>query len=406
MLEENARLRRVDMKWIVYEGRQVLALTDSLRLSGGQTILVPPPLVPLLALCDGSRSATDLESDFTLRTGQVIPTEQVAAFVDGLDRAFLLENRRYREAVAQAMDRYRSAPHRPPRLAGGGYPSDPAQLSASFDRYCEQAGVADAASWEGVAGVISPHIDYNRGWRTYAATWQAARSAVQAAELIIILGTDHAGLPGTMTLTRQSYGTPWGPLPTEVDLVDRLASALGDEAAFAQEPHHLGEHSIELASTWVHYAAGKEPKFVLPVLCGSHDSILGSGGTDVQAIWDAVDIMARAARQRRTLVVAAGDLSHMGPVFGDAAPLGDADKTQVQVLDGEWLEAACTGDSAALTEHILNRRDPTRICGSAPIHYMAHILQGSSGEVLTYEQCPADESFGSLVSIAGVLFSD
>ena len=405
-MEENARLRRIDMKWIVYEGRQVLALTDSLRLSGGQTILVPPPLVPLLALCDGTRNLPELQSDFNLRTGQSIPEDQIRAFVDGLDKAFLLQNRRYREAVAQAMDRYRSAPHRPPRLAGAGYPSDPVQLSAAFDGYLQQAEVADAAAWEGVAGVISPHIDYHRGWRTYAATWQAARSAVQAAELIIILGTDHAGLPGTMTLTRQSYGTPWGPLPTDVDLVDRLASALGDEAAFAQEPHHLGEHSIELASTWVHYAAGGEPKFVLPVLCGSHDAILGAGSDSGQSIWDAVDIMARAARQRRTLVVAAGDLSHMGPVFGDASPLEEADKAQLEALDGEWLEAACTGDSAALTAHILSRRDPTRICGSAPIHYMAHILQGATGQVLTYEQCPADDTFGSLVSIAGALFSD
>ena len=65
-----------------------------------------------------------------------------------------------------------------------------------------------------LVGLISPHIDYPRGWRTYARTWQLAADAVEEAELVILLGTDHGGGAGALTLTRQNYATPWGVLPT------------------------------------------------------------------------------------------------------------------------------------------------------------------------------------------------
>jgi hypothetical protein len=50
--------------------------------------------------------------------------------------------------------------------------------------------------------------------------------------------------------------------------------------------------------------------------------------------------------------------------------------------------------------------DTTRICGASPIHYMLEILPETKGEVVAYDQCPADDRFGSVVSIAGVLFTE
>jgi len=36
---------------------------------------------------------------------------------------------------------------------------------------------------------------------------------------------------------------------------------------------------------------------------------------------------------------------------------------------------------------------------------MAAILDGATGQVVHYDQCPADDTFGSLVSIAGAVYS-
>ena len=307
--------------------------------------------------------------------------------------------------MEEAIQSYRSAPYRPPALAGAGYPDDPAALLDALDAYCRDAGVEDEESLGQVLGVISPHIDFPRGWRTYVATWQRARAAVEEADLIILLGTDHSGRLDSFTLTRQSYATPWGPLPTDSGLVDRLASIIGENDAFAQEVHHVGEHSIELASVWLHYVAGGKPKRLLPILCGPASAALNADSRDAAPLWNALALLSEVASQQNTLVVAAGDLSHVGPAFGDPLPLGPQDKSKIHSSDDQWLEVACSGSSDRLMDHIRLQGDSTRICGAAPIQYMLAILPETQGQVVAYDQCPADEEFGSIVSVAGVLYT-
>ena len=394
----------MNLRWVQWEGRQVLLLQDPLRLSDS-SVMVPGPLVPLLALMDGTRDLDSLRAGFVLRTGLPLPPGQVESFVTALDEAFLLANERYSSASHQALLSFRSGPFRTPALAGGSYPEDATELNQTFDEYCREAGLDGEAPTQRIVGLISPHIDYARGWRTYALTWQRARAAVEEADLVVVLGTDHSGAPGTLTLTRQSYATPWGTLPTDTQLVDRLADILGEERAFAEEFHHAGEHSIELAAVWLHYFANGKPKRLLPILCGTSEGVLDCPEGKFGPLWDALELLAEVASGPRVLVVAAGDVSHVGPAFGDSAPFDIQGKAQIRAFDEQWLEAACSGNSDLLAEHILKRGDSTRICGAAPIHYMVAALRGARGRVVAYDQCPADDQFGSLVSIAGVLFT-
>ena len=152
------------------------------------------------------------------------------------------------------------------------------------------------------------------------------------------------------------------------------------------------------------------PKRILPILCGHHEAALASTvGEDVdqdfRPLWDALALLAEVAYEPKVLVVAAADVSHIGPIFGDDAPIDQEGKAGVRSTDQQWLEAACSGSSDQLAMHILQNGDPTRICGLAPIHHMVTLLEGSTGRLLDYDQCPADDDFGSLVSIAGALFT-
>ena len=401
MLIEHPKLRPLNLRWGEWEGQQVISLQDPLRLSEG-VIMVAAPMAPLLALLDGTRDLDALRAGFMLRTGMTISPTQIKGFIEGLDDALMLENQRLRDAVDQAIRSYRAAPFRMPALAGAGYPDDPEELRDALDAYCREAGQeADKGGNDSVGrvvGVISPHIDFPRGWRTYVATWQRARLAVEEADLIILLGTDHSGRPGSFTLTRQSYSTPWGTLPTDTALVERLANVIGEEDAFAEEVHHVGEHSIELASVWLHYVAGGKPKRLLPVLCGAADA-------GAAPVGNALALLSELAGQENMLIVAAGDLSHVGPAFGDPLPLQPHEKSRIHSPDEQWLEVACSGSSDLLMDHVLLQGDSTRICGAAPIQYMLAILPESKGQVVAYDQCPADEQFGSLVSVAGVLYT-
>ena len=367
----------------------------------------------MLAMLDGTRNPDALRSGFLLRTGIQLDSSQIDAFLKSLDDAFLLDNQRFKGAMDKVMDNYRSGPFRASSLAGGAYPSNGDELREALDGYCSNANAgaegqpldADRVSGR-IAGLISPHIDYNRGWRTYAETWQLAKSAVEDADLVILLGTDHSGSPGRLTLTRQDYATPWGQLPTDTSLVDGLVDILGEEAAFEEEVHHIGEHSVELASVWLHYFAGGKPKRLLPILCGVDENLVDNGARSNGALQEALHYLVNVVSEQNTLVVAAGDLSHVGPAFSDTIPLDLAARARIRSSDEEWLEAACTGSGDRLAEHMRIQGDATRICGASPIRYMLEILPQTQGDVVAYDQCPADEQFGSLVSIAGVLFTE
>ena len=387
----------------------MVSLQDPLRL-GGAGIMVPEIMAQLLGLSDGTRDLEELRREFVMRTGMNILPSQVESLVQALDDALLLDNSRFRRALAQAMDAYRGGPFRSPALAGGSYPADPRELLKVMDQYTRQAQPQDGSGrdisgHERLAGVISPHIDYPRGWRTYAETWNQAKAAVEAADRVIILGTDHAGSPGSLTLTRQSYATPWGALPTDTEVVTELASILGEDRGFAEEAHHIGEHSIELAAVWLHYVAGGKPKKLVPILCGGPEPFLEQEDSAAKSVWQAIDLLAGVAAEDDTLVIAAADISHVGPAFSDKDPLDDAAKSNIKDSDERWLEAACAGDSGRLRDHMVRHGDPTRICGATPIFLMSSMLGEARGHVVHYDQCPADEGFGSLVSIAGVLYN-
>ncbi len=402
MISMNTRpkLRDVGVHPITHNGQHGLILQDPLQLSE-QTVFVPQELAVLLPLCDGTRDLPTLQAMLAARAKTPVPADLVSGFIAILDDTFLLDNARAADAIQHAVDAYHSAAARPAASAGLSYPSDADALRRWLDEYIEALD-APLHTRPGVRGVLSPHIDYMRGGPIYARTWTAAAAAARTAELLIIFGTDHAG-GSRLTLTRQSYATPYGTMPTDQDAVDQLSAAIGT-AAFADELHHRKEHSIELSLTWVHHMRGGAPCPTVPVLCGPfHDFIAGTGTPEKDAtIESAVAALQALAAARRTLFVASGDLAHMGPAF-DTAPLGWVERAQMQLDDRVLLGAICAGDADCFFA-ILNAGQSRRnVCGLAPIYLMLRALGGAKGTEVGYDRCPADEQKTSFVSIAGVV---
>ena len=418
------KLRALDIKRVQQGSREYLHLRDPMSLSG-EELLVPVQLIPLLALSDGQRDLGSIRTAAMLLHGLSITQEQVDAFFGRLDEALLLEGPRFDEARARVLETYRGLPFRTPALAGPSYSADPVVLEEKFDGYMEEVGEGSKDSpshspvkGEGMNGrvvaVLSPHIDYHRGHRSYAKTWRHVSSAAAECELAIILGTDHAGGDCKITPTLQDYATPWGQLPTDKGLVKCLAAGLGGESAFEEEEHHIKEHSIELALVWLHYLVRKgNPKgrlpYVLPVLCGHMGRYVHGGGVaEGETAFDfVVSELREVMKSRKTLVIAAGDLAHVGPVFGDPAPWGRSERAALKRADDLSLEAACNGDAEGFLQGIRSEQDQRRICGLTPIYMALRVLgSGVSGRVTAYDQCPADSMGGSLVSVAGVIWQN
>jgi MEMO1 family protein len=405
-LSKKPRLRQLDFQPVTHQGEQMWCLRDPLELTSEQLIM-PPVLAQLLLFCDGTRTPQQIHAAFCQHLGQQLDFSITEQALSQLDAAYLFDNERTQQAVVQQKEAYRSQPHRPPALADLSYPGNPQQLTRLLDNYSANDNLNGWEPWRGRA-IISPHIDYQRGGNVYAKVWQRAKTAVLEADLILIFGTDHNGGLGTFTLTRQPYATPYGVLPTNTDVVDALAAAIGEDAAYAEELHHRREHSIELSAVWLHYItqqAGVDPKPMVPILCGSfhHFVMNGSHPAEDVLLETAVSALKTATAGKKVLAVASVDFAHVGPAFDDNYIMDKAHRAALRQADHNLVQAIIRGDDASFYEQITAVEDRNKICGFSSIYLMLRYLQATEGIQVAYDHCPADDNNHSLVSIAGIL---
>lgn len=408
MTSENPKLRPVNIQPILHEDQPMLLLDDPLHLSEN-LIAVPRSLATLLLLMDGTRDEAALEAALRVRAGVRLAPGLLGHLLENLDAACLLDNERFRQARAAAVEAYRTAPHRPGTVDGAGFEAGPEEAAAQLQAYVDALPPLPAEPEDGetapIRGVVSPHIDYQRGGPVYAEVWRAAAAAARQAELVIILGTDHRGGEASLTLTSQSYATPFGVLPTDRGVVGLLAAALGPEAAFDEELNHRQEHSIELAAGWLHFVRGGEAVPVVPVLCGSFGGFVAGQGEPAahEPFVRVVEALRPIMAARRTLVVAAADLAHVGPAFGDRLAVDFIGRAQQRAADDQLLASICAGDAESFFAQIRDEGDRRHICGLPPIYLTLRLLGEVQGQPAGYDLCPADPQGLSFVSIAGAV---
>ena len=377
----------------------MIALRDPSGLTEAIALL-PPAAVAIVQLFDGRRDRRDIAAEFFRRHKQLLPSELLDDLLAQLDDGLFLDSARFHAHVAGVKSAFAAAPVRAAAHAGKSYPGDPATLRPFLDAHFQPGEPPPAPR-----AVIAPHIDLHRGGAAYGATYRAlARSD---ADLFIIFGTDHVGADHPFTLTRKHYATPLGDVATDTALVDELASHVdGALDLFADELHHRTEHSIEFQTLLLRHVLGPErPITVLPVLCGSLHRFIEhrDDPTSDRGIARFLDGLGGLIRDRKVCIIAGADLAHVGPRFGDAHPLREPDRDRLARLDAATLEACAQGDARAFLDTVRADRDARRICGIAPIYHTLHLTEGARGDVVAYDQCPADEDGGSLVSIAGVV---
>jgi AmmeMemoRadiSam system protein B len=384
-------------------------LRDPLQLSD-RMLMVPRPLAPVLALCDGAREdAGALAAALAIRFGIRVNPDVIDNLLTALDDTLLLDNERAVEAQARALSEYRSAPFRAPALAGKSYPLDPDDLRAMLNGYLDLVGDEPDDPPVMPAGIplglVSPHIDYARGGPVYAQVWKCAAEAVRSTDLVVIFGTDHFGADRSVTLTRQSYATPFGVLPTPVHVVDAMVEALGEEAAFEGELRHRGEHSIELAAVWLSHIRQGVPCEVVPILCGAfHSFIDGRADAATDTMIDGLlTALKRATAGRRVFVVAAADLAHVGPAFG-GPPLDLGGRARLKEADDELIAHMCSADAESFLSAIKQVEDRNNVCGVSPIYFALRAMNNARGDYVAYDRCPADDFGTSVVSVCGVTF--
>ena len=334
----------------------------------------------------------------------LLAEDKVEELLNQLDNIFLLDNNRATDALQDALQTYRASPFRPAAIAGQSYPADPPKLRKLLRGYLGQ--LPETEELETGSGLISPHIDYQRGGMVYARVWKRVARLAREADCVVILGTDHnSAIPAQITLTRQSYATPFGILPTDQKVVNAIADVLGEETVFQSELHHRKEWSIELSAVWLHFMRDEKPCPIVPILCGPFHHFIGNGHLPADDI--RLNAMVQAIKQatagRKVLVVASGDLAHIGPSFG-GDPIDAAGLTQLQDDDEKLLAPVVIGDAETFFEVIRSEGDSRNICGTSCIYLAMKLMGNVKGEPISYDRCLADEDETSFVSVAGVAF--
>lgn len=399
-------LRPLDFRPVTHQGQQMWYLRDPLELTDYQ-IMVPPALTQILVLCDGTRTPQQIHQAFSHRLGMEVEYEIVEHTLAQLDAACLLDNDHAYQKHQHLLESYRNQPHRPPALADLSYPGHPARLTNLLKGYSYGDYLNGWQPWRG-RGIISPHIDYQRGGPVYSQVWRRAETAVLEADLVLIFGTDHNGGAGTFTLTRQPYATPFGVLPSDTDLIDKLAIAIGPAAAFGEELHHRKEHSVELSAVWLHHVyeqAGVKPAPMVPILCGSFHHFVASHThpANDKRLMTAIETLQRETAGRKVLAVASVDLAHVGPAFDGKFPINEDRQTHLRESDQQLMQAIGKGDAADFYAQIAAVRDRNNICGFSSIYLMLRYLGEVKGQEIAYRHCPADPQNTSFVSICGML---
>ncbi len=406
--EMRPKLRHVQVSRGQQYGQHVLILSDPCGLSDCAMVL-PASLAPVLELCDGTRNIAALRTGLELKTGLRVGPDYLERMFAALDRALLIDNEHYAQAYQEALQKFRTAPSRPPTMADRVYPADSELLEQVLCDYFDSLppDTENMAKTGEVRGLVSPHIDYQRGGIVYAGVWHRAAKAAQDADVAIILGTNHFNGQKLVTLTRQSYTTPWGVLTTAGEVVDAVASAIGEKEVFAEEFNHRNEHSVEAAAVWLHYLAKDKGCELVPVLCGSFQRFIEGDRNpgDDGEVARFIEALRKATANRRTLIVAAGDLAHVGPAFGDRCPIDVLEKARLSSADNELMSAMARGDAEGMFQQVKKEADRRRICGLSAIYLALRLLGKVSGDITGYAQCPADEQGTSFVSICGIVLA-
>jgi AmmeMemoRadiSam system protein B len=404
--EEHPRLRPVEAFPVDHEGERFLALRDPAGYAPS-VVMLPGGVVEIVALFDGSHSIVDIQAELMRRHGELVPRSQIEALIGGLDEHGYMESARFAARRAAIEGEFLAAPIRPASHAGGAYADDPDELRQAMDGFFTHRDGPGPIEWPArpagpIGGVIAPHIDFHRGGPAYAWAYRGLAERSDG-DCFVIFGTCHAGMGDPFALTRKDYATPFGPAVVDREFVDALARRAGGDC-FASELAHRVEHSIEFQAVFLRYLYGtRRDVTIVPILASfAHEALArGRGPEDDPRVARFLDAVgeAIAASRRRVVVVAGADLAHMGPRFGDPAPISPEELARIEREDREMLDAVASGESRAFFEAVARDGDRRRICGYSPIYATLRVLGPTRGALRRYGQWPDPEGVVTFASM-------
>jgi AmmeMemoRadiSam system protein B len=398
-------LRNLQFSPIKQGEEQYVVLWDPTGLSKEKLVL-PLNYFFIIQHFDGDHSLQEIGGLYLKRFGEFLMPDKVEQLVGDLEGKLFLEGDRTEVAKAQARNAYRDAAVRPAGFAGQSYEADRGELKKQIDGFFSSKEGPDfkpsANKGRLIKGLVVPTYDLKQAGPIYAWAYKELQESQQP-DVLVIIGTAHAGLEGLFALTDKDFETPLGIVPVDRPIVDRLRVLVPEY--FSEDIAHLAEHSIEFQLPFVQTNTGSTASLaIVPILCSfsamslSDPSVRSSVDRFVGALREAISASGKTA-----CVIAAGELAHLGMRYGDAAPPTDFSFHRSMQYDLEMLKYVEDLKPEEFAGYIQKEKDQRRISGFSPIYCLLRLIGAEKGEVLRYDRGITDQ-YNSTVTYASMAF--
>ena len=390
----------------VKEGEeQYVVLWDPSGLSKEKLVL-PLNYFLIIQHFDGDHSLHEIGALYLKRFGEFLLPAKVEQLVVDLEAKLFLEGDLTEGAKEQARAAYRQAAVRPAVFAGKSYEADRAQLKKQIDGFFSSKEGPEfkpsANKGKPIKGLVVPTYDLKQAGSIYAWAYKELQEAQQA-DVLVIIGTAHAGLEQLFALTDKDFETPLGVVPVDRAIVDRLKVLVPEY--FSEDVAHLSEHAIEFQLPFVQTNTGATTSVtIVPVL--SSFSAMSLNDPSVRA---SVDRFLAALREaisasgKTACVIAAAELAHLGMRYGDKVPPTDFSFHRTMQYDLEMLKYVEDLKPEEFMGYIQKEKDQRRISGFSPIYCLLRLIQADKGQVLRYDRGITDQ-YNSTVTYASMSF--
>ncbi|GEM_PF-1904957 len=358
---------------------------DPLMLTGN-VIFIPEPVAFILSFFDGEREFVDVQEAFLKKYGEMLFTEDIERLIDDFDSQLLLDNENYRSRLDNILREYREAPYR--KLHS--LPRTYKDFSLLRERIREKTKEKE----EPEKGIISPHIDYERGLEGYSLAYSGWRAF--EGKTLIFLGVNHTPFSDKFILTGKGYETPWGNVEPDLEAIKALEEVLEDP--YGDELAHAFEHSIELNVAFLKALMDNFKMVGLLVPSFVHSIEEGKLPEGYEPVFE---VLHELSSLPGYFLVSASDLSHYGLRFGDGVK---AEKLlpSVEAFDRRILEQAERGNGDGFLSLFFPHKNATHVCGTGSIYVFLKSIN-TKGKLLGYFNA-LDPDGGSAVSFAALIY--
>jgi len=381
-----------------------------------EVLALSPAGMALAALLDGRRTAETLQAELSKRMKVVLSAAKIRELVEQLEKGRFLETADVQGERKRILDEFFSSPVRKAVLKGA-YPENQLELAAHLGKFLRDGKGPGKQLAESPSilvppiGLMCPHIDLDRGGPAYAWSYQAL-SESPPPDLIVAVGVAHASPNSPWVMTRKDYETPYGPMQTGPDLYEDIRNQLWYDPR-DDEWVHRKEHSLEYQALWLKFLWREKTPPWVPILTSSFERFSSDKApSSVATVEDALTKigakLAERAKSQRILVLAAVDLAHVGPKFGDDLEPNQELGDKIEAADRKTLERATALDADGFYLSGIGEGGWRKLCGLSALYTSLRWIKALSGEkpaegtLLSYGQAP--DPMGGIVSFASAVF--